>query len=904
MYLSLKGSLGHTAITDRVGESLLQIAEGSSAAYSLRNLGSDSPSVVRVRRESDNAERDFTAQDINTSVVENWVNEQIIPPLDLRELTPTGRDGPLIEATAAYSLRSLGTNQWSYGGDTVTYTSDFSAGTDGWYADPASSATTTPDPVGTLDVLQYTIDTETTAKYLSLTSLNVGQQYLVQAEVYVPSSNVNLDSIVLMDGSGFMATSYLGIQRDEWVAVSTVGTANLYNINIRGASGTTASAYNGFQGNGTDVFYARNVVISETLGDSNYLPAGKYVTQVRRTSDDQVRSFTAAEVTDGTLLAWVNAEYLYPARGISETSQTYFNVTKTDDRNFRIVSDLTNDGLSDTKYIQLLAPQDGLVLGKQRLTFDVDVNSGDISNYMLRLSYRDVQTDLQPVAGSNSFEFVITDDGASPDPQIYFAIHEASSFDISISNLQIHKIENDGHVSTWYDQSTTAGVPNANHATQGTAASQPKIVDAGALLTDGIDFDGSSHFFDIDFGSNLSQPNSIFMVHQSDSVLEADNEFFDEKDTTGQRTLLDVTTAGEERRYRILAQNNLSTTNAQVTTDKNLVVGIYNGSNSSLSLNGNVSNFTNSVGGDSIARLSAIGYSEGTNNYYDGTMGEFIIYNSDQSDNRTALEANIGEVYGISGIPAYDNTVNGFVEAWYDQSGNGYDAVQLTASQQPKIVDAGVKVVDRDGKVALNGKGAKLDLPNDVPMLSSDGTYSLFAVVDFDDQRNGNDQFNDILRFSSKTNGGAASLRKPLIYLNQSTGNLSSTGPSWTAGSVPYTLAGVLSVQLLTNIANPALPTGNNTLYADGALVGSANNATSVNTETRLQIDSHIFDNQETTVTHFLSEVIYYPSDESAKRAAIEDNIDNHYGITSAGSYVNAAGDSYINAAGDTYLQP
>ena len=54
----------------------------------------------------------------------------------------------------------------------------------------------------------------------------------------------------------------------------------------------------------------------------------------------------------------------------------------------------------------------------------------------------------------------------------------------------------------------------------------------------------------------------------------------------------------------------------------------------------------------------------------------------------------------------------------------------------------------------------------------------------------------------------------------------------------------------------------------------------------------------------YTSEVIYYPSDESAKRAAIEDNIDNHYGITSAGSYVNAAGDSYINAAGDTYLQP
>ena len=98
--------------------------------------------------------------------------------------------------------------------------------------------------------------------------------------------------------------------------------------------------------------------------------------------------------------------------------------------------------------------------------------------------------------------------------------------------------------------------------------------------------------------------------------------------------------------------------------------------------------------------------------------------------------------------------------------------------------------------------------------------------------------------------------------------------------------------------------TGNNTLYKDGVLVSSSDLATDVNTETLLGNGSQIFDNQETTVTNFLSEVIYYPSDESAKRAAIEDNIDNHYGITSAGSYVNAAGDSYINAAGDTYLQP
>jgi hypothetical protein len=74
-------------------------------------------------------------------------------------------------------------------------------------------------------------------------------------------------------------------------------------------------------------------------------------------------------------------------------------------------------------------------------------------------------------------------------------------------------------------------------------------------------------------------------------------------------------------------------------------------------------------------------------------ISELIIYDSDQSANRTAIEANIGETYGITGIPAYDNTVDGFVETWYDQSGNGNDATQSVAASQPKIVDGGVLVI-------------------------------------------------------------------------------------------------------------------------------------------------------------------------------------------------------------------
>jgi len=721
MYLSLKGSLGHTAITDRVGESLLQIAEGSSAAYSLRNLGSDSPSVVRVRRESDNAERDFTAQDINTSVVENWVNQQIIPPLDLRELTPTGRDGPLIPAAAAYSLRNL-------------------------------------------------------------------------------------------------SNSYTG-----------------------------------------------NVV------------------EVRRTSDDQVRSFTAVEVSNGTLVDWVNADVdkldLQP-----ESGGLIGNVTNKTATGFDF--SVNNEGSTGFKP---LLPGGTAGNGSYDITFDTQLNSGSLTGCFITNNNQPDSFDQQALAsGSNTFTAIVTVGTGS----IYFRTEATAVADVSITNITLTQTTADGHVSTWYDQSG-----NTNHATQATPASQPKVVDAGILVAGGINFDGAQKLEKL-FPSGFSgKEQSYFVKFTPNSNLGYLVELgggIGAARSLSVEPYLRFNAVTQDYDSTILSGDSLL---SLVCPDAPTTIDGYD-----LYYQGSLLT-PDSLSGGTLANVTSSDITIGDGAYI-GKISEFIIYNSDQSDNRTAFEANIGEVYGIAGIPAYDNTVNGFVETWYDQSGNGNDAVQLTASQQPKIVDTGVLVTDRDGKVALNGKGAKLDLPDDTPMLSADGTYSLFAVVDFDDQRNGNDPFNDILRFTSKTNGGASSERKPLIYLQQGNGILAATSPSWTSGSVFLGRAEVLSVQLLTAIANPALLTGNNTLYADGVLVSSSDLATSVNTETRLKIDSQIFDNQETTVTNFLSEVIYYPSDESAKRAAIENNIDNHYGITSVGSYVNAAGDSYINAAGDTYLQP
>ena len=125
MHISLDSALGQQRRLNSVGESITQIAPAPAAAYSLRSLTGGDPKVVRVRRESDNTERDFTASGVSSGALVDFVNTQTVKPLDTRALNSGGsgdRDGDFQIASAAYSLRSLGDRQATVAatGDTVT----------------------------------------------------------------------------------------------------------------------------------------------------------------------------------------------------------------------------------------------------------------------------------------------------------------------------------------------------------------------------------------------------------------------------------------------------------------------------------------------------------------------------------------------------------------------------------------------------------------------------------------------------------------------------------------------------------------------------------------------------------------------------------------------------------------
>ena len=443
------------------------------------------------------------------------------------------------------------------------------------------------------------------------------------------------------------------------------------------------------------------------------------VVEVRRSSDDTTQNFKAAQVADGTLLAFVNEAVTIYQSDFSADANGWFGSTLSPTGNQDGVSD--SAGTSKDNVLKLVKQADsqayiarnqGVVAGLtytvsgsflapsantavDSILFKDGVSGGSLSDFPSGyLVSGGTWTDFSfsytaTVSGSQRINVGVSSSGGTPTGS-----STGSAGDIVyIADLKFVQTTSDGHVKTWYDQSG-----NSNNATQATAANQPKIVSAGSLLNK-LDFDGTANRLDVDFGSNLSQPNSIVMVHQSSRV-DAKNDFFDELGTTGQRTLLDQSGSN----YRMFAGSSADS-GLSIDTNKNLITAIYNGASSILAKNGTASSAIN-AGTQGISSTSAIGFSEGTTAYYQGSMQEFIIYNSDQSDKRRAIEESIATANGIT-LGSFSR--DGFVKTWYDQSvtneagdtATGNHATQATAASQPKIVSAGS--LNADGGLLFDG---------------------------------------------------------------------------------------------------------------------------------------------------------------------------------------------------------
>jgi hypothetical protein len=210
--------------------------------------------------------------------------------------------------------------------------------------------------------------------------------------------------------------------------------------------------------------------------------------------------------------------------------------------------------------------------------------------------------------------------------------------DLDTSSLATFCSGTNGFVTTWYDQSEG----NSNDATQSTAASQPKVYDSstGVITTNSkpsVSFDGSNDHFSTSLSSVLSQPNSIIIVHKFDNSSDDNHDLIDSF-PNADRTLID--TSGNN--YRLFAGTSYSTS-ISATTSQALAFGLIDGSSSFIAINSSASS-TSNTGSNGIDTF-IIGNT--TTRYLLGDIQEFIIYNADESSNRTRIESSINNYYEI-----------------------------------------------------------------------------------------------------------------------------------------------------------------------------------------------------------------------------------------------------------------
>ena len=173
-----------------------------------------------------------------------------------------------------------------------------------------------------------------------------------------------------------------------------------------------------------------------------------------------------------------------------------------------------------------------------------------------------------------------------------------------------------------------------NHATQGATTAQPKIVSAGALVVGGLDFDGVDDFLSTS-GISTTQPISTFSAFTPSAAIGSIYG------STGHSLFTNAT--------NLLVMNNgtpLISTNSFANGTENVVSAISNSALSSSYVNG-VEWASGNSGTNGISGILYVGRLNITGRNLDGLITELIIYPSDQTANRVAIETEIMANYGI-----------------------------------------------------------------------------------------------------------------------------------------------------------------------------------------------------------------------------------------------------------------
>ena len=242
--------------------------------------------------------------------------------------------------------------------------------------------------------------------------------------------------------------------------------------------------------------------------------------------------------------------------------------------------------------------------------------SGAAAAYSLRL--------LDNTYTGNAIKVRRSSDNAEQD--IAFVNNE-----LDTASLETFAGAGDAFVTTWYDQSG-----NGSNATQATASIQPQIVLSGSTILDNgkpaIQFN-EDEMVSTRNGTtdNYAQPNTYFIAANASGGV---TDFTDGGGSA--RNLNDYSSS----KHRMFANFSLVSTFV-FTGLQFLRYSLFNQTNSEISINGATIQ-TGNVGDAAMNSDFTIG---DNGSYF--KMKEFVMYNSNESSNRTGIETNINDFYTI-----------------------------------------------------------------------------------------------------------------------------------------------------------------------------------------------------------------------------------------------------------------
>jgi hypothetical protein len=257
------------------------------------------------------------------------------------------------------------------------------------------------------------------------------------------------------------------------------------------------------------------------------------------------------------------------------------------------------------------------------------------------------------------------------------------------------------------------------------------------------------------------------------------------------------------------------------------------------------------------------------------------------NDNATQNIGFAGGIIDTAALKTFCGANNCFVRTWYDQSGNGRNAVQTTNANQPQIVASGV-VIRQGARVALQFTAAAVT----GLIVNTSGVETSAAMCAF---------------YSYATTVAAAANTNTAVLFNQgqlnttsrvlihasSTGNLANEtvffdirqtiSGSERLGSTTYTRAANTSVvESFFLLSSGTTFEQNNSSVSLNLTAGAANTTTNYTGAATAMQPPLVIGAAYTTALILsadqrITEMIFYPTDQSTNRAAIASNLMTYY---------------------------